>query len=321
MIRLLDGNGQTLKVDASLTPFQDGQLADIAVSLGVPAYGEPTALLSDDSSQIDIWFSCTPHPVYGYSTDGATFTFALTDVPVTYLRPHMVKDGSTYYLYTVGSGDTSMHLFTSTDKIHFTDQGQVLAIGGVGAWDHNVIANPFVWKEGAGSWYMLYEANSAGPPSNIGLATAAAPQGPWTKYGGNPVILGAGNGCGNPELPRMQSIVTKHAERYYCYFHGQTASNSGHLGRAYSTDLHAWTVEGDVGGEWICCLPLWNGVTGWTYGDQCLVQFKGRTYLFWSPSNQVDASHIDGAVDSRPEDQLLDVPPSGSFVTHSILTT
>jgi len=291
-----------------ITPFQDGNITSIGASLG-GAYGEPTMLLSDDGTQIDAWFGFNNHIYYSHSSDGVTFSgFTVTSITAGYFRSHCLKDNGTYYLYAANTGDTSIHVFTSTDKVTFTDQGQVLGVGS--GWDGSHVANTFVWREGA-NWYMLYEANGTGN-YKIGLATASSPTGPWTRYASNPVLGLPTYGGGNPELPRFQSTVTTYGGKYYCYFHNISSIGASTIQRAYSTDLHTWTIEGQIDGVWQSNAPAWNGSSGWSYGDHCLVTLNGKTFLYWSPSDQVSQAHIDGATDNRTEVQLMAVPPFGA---------
>lgn len=224
--------------------FQDNSLENILSP--ETSYGEPTALVSDDGSQIDLWCFLTNRIYYTYSTDGLTFAApSATNITVGYMRNHILKVGNIYYHYAV-LNDDSMHLFTSTDKINFTDQGEVLHHGGVGDFDSKSIANMFVWKEGI-NWYMLYEAMNTVDNLfwTIGLATASAPEGPWTKYASNPVITSVIQGAGNPEIPRVNNEIIKHNGLYYVYFH-QGDGLTAHIRRAYSSDLHTWTQEGII---------------------------------------------------------------------------
>lgn len=287
------------------TKFSDNLLEDIASSL--TAYGEPTALVSDDGNQIDLWFMALVTGVvniyYSYSTDGLTFSVpTITNVPAGYKRHHILKSGSTYYLYAV-TGDTSMHLFTGTNKTTFTDQGEVLTVGAAGAWDSEYIANMFVWKEDS-NWYMLYDGHKNGvTPWKQGLATASAASGPWTKYASNPVFAGVLDCDANIEIPRVNNEIIKHNGKYYAYYMAGNTDINGHVSRAYSTDLHTWTLEGPISTN------RKIHTSTWSYGDECLVQFQGKSYLFWSASNQVDTSHIDVGVDNRPLVGLLALNP------------
>jgi hypothetical protein len=295
-------SGLNLAFASIVHRFQDNLLENIMSPL--TAYGEGSALVSDDGNQIDIWFTATITGVtniyYSYSTDGLTFAAPTkTNIPDGYIRNHVHKVGATYYHYA-NHGDTTIHLFTSTDKVNYTDQGEVIGLGGVGAWDHLHLGNPFVWNEG-GSWFMLYEAEAASG-WKIGLATASAPEGPWTKYGSNPVITGV-EGIGNPEMPRVNNVVIKNGGNYVVYCHYGDTFLTSTLVRLYSADLHTWVNES--------ALLDSRRIHGnsMTYGDQCLVQFKGKSYLMWSPSNQVNASHVDIGVDNRPLAELLALYP------------
>jgi hypothetical protein len=263
-------------------------------------YGESTCLVSDDGNQIDLWAFVTNRIYYSYSTGGLVFSAPVaTDIPTMYLRQHILKYSGTYYHYA-NHADNTIHLFTGTDKIHYTDIGEVLPLGTAGQWDDAQIANMFVWHEGA-NWYMLYEADRSTGGWKIGLATASDPAGPWTKYASNPVLtVPITYGCGNPELPRVNNEVIKYNGNYYCYFH---VDSIGLINRAYSPDLINWTVEGKV----LDIFPRHVGIV--SYGDHSMTQFKGKSYLFWGPSNQVDAAHIDCGIDNRDLATMISLAP------------
>ncbi len=317
------GHPPVLTVTYTLeTHFQDGYWANI---LGDELLtGEPTALNTDN--QIDLWYNKNSQMYYSYSTDGHTFAAGqATDVTAAFGRSHILKVGAIYYLYSSKIDGSTMHLFTSTNKINFTDQGEVIPLGAGGAWDDTNLGNMFAWKDADGIWKMLYEASGTASPSwSIGLATASAPEGPWTKYGSNPVIAYTqlnftGQGLGNPEMMRTGgNSIIKHNGLYYIVVHGSMAGDfySGPLQQLHSADLHTWVLDGRFEGVRYSTVPFWDGSSGWSYGDHCLVQFGGHTCLFWSPSNQVDASHMDLAMDNRSESVLLGnpLPQSGSIV-------
>lgn len=77
-----------------------------------------------------------------------------------------------------------------------TDLGNVLTVGGVGAWDHTVVERCHVWFDPVkGQYGMLYGGAASGTiPTAIGLAWANAPEGPWTKDAANPILSGTGSG-------------------------------------------------------------------------------------------------------------------------------
>lgn len=256
---------------------------------------EPTAILSDDGSRMDIWFGGK----YTYTTDGITFA-ALQPIlidgvayPVGFC--HILKDNGIYYLYA-SYGDKNIHLFTSTDRINFTHVGTVLSITD-GAWDRDVVANNFVWKEGS-NWLMLYEG---GGQFCIGLATATAPEGPWTKYAGNPVIASGVVGTGQPEMMRINSQPIKQGGQYVMYYAGDGWNN---IRRAKSSDLHTWVTDGDTfNNRDVHDLPYK------TFEDFCLCEFKGKSYMFFAPSSQGGTHHIDICVDNRSHAELLAIAP------------
>lgn len=220
----------------------------------------------------------------------------MTNIPAGYKRSHVWKKDSTYYLVAAGSNDTTLHVFTGTDKINFTDQGQI-----IGTSPEVMVTNSFLWNEG-NNWYILYEGKESSL-WNIYLATASSYTGPWTKQG--LVIRGGGiyAGIGNPELARNSNGILKINNNYYMYAHGQTDEYNGYVGRFHSSDLFTWFCDGYVDG----IRPVHS--LSWTYGDQALCEFNGKTYLFWSPSDQVSTSHIDCGIDSRDFATVLYIPP------------
>lgn len=283
--------------------FIDAHIRNITSAAVDEMAAEPTALLSDDGNQIDLWYMIDNQICYSYSIDGINYSNPLpTTIPLGYIRNHVVKYNGVYYHYaTEHPTATSFHLFTSTDKIHYTDQGVVLAVGAGGTWDDTILGNVFVWQE-SGDWKMLYEARGATFPWEIGLATATAPEGPWTKSVSNPVLTDIDQGCGNAELPRVNNEVIKHDGKYYMYFHHGTTGSNGNIRRAYSTDLVTWVDEG----------ILWDNreiVAGRTNVDHCLVQFKGKTYMFYSVLDQVSKSYLNVAIDNRTLAELLALTP------------
>lgn len=93
-------------------------------------------------------------------------------------------DGGTYYAFMSMSDDT-IDLYTASNPDGpWASQGQVLAASD--AWEDGRVSVPYVWAEG-GTWYMLYRGHF-GEDDAVGLATASAAAGPWSKDENNPVI-------------------------------------------------------------------------------------------------------------------------------------
>lgn len=275
--------------------FADGFKEEIFSPLAHP-YGEPTVITTPD--QIDIWFGGPTGYMYSSSTDGINYTTPVsTDIPSGMFRGHIFQIGSIYYMYVTGNTDMTVYLYTSTDKIHFTPQGQVLTISTGNQWDASHIGNTFVWVEGT-TWYMLYEAYGPSSTWQIGLATSNDGLN-WVRDSKNPVlsVLGAGN----PELARLGSTILKYNGKYYMYYHVQPD-----VYRANSTDLHKWFLEGKIDGNQHT--PTYNNINN--YGDATLGEFKGKTYLWYGPTNQVNDALINVAVDNRSFSTMLSLTPS-----------
>ena len=282
--------------------FDDGYYTDI-INTTLPAYGEPTAL--GEADQIDLWYwgGSGQHMYYANSTNGIYYNdpIELTDVAAGWGRSHVLKHNNTYYMYVVDV-DASSHnfrLYTGTNKINFTSQGTVLTYNASNAWENNMLGNLFVWVENTNDWYMLYEAK--GSEWKIGLATSTDGTN-WTRYASNPVIDGTNSG--NPELARIGSTILKHNNKYYLYTHEQIGT-TWEIHRWYSSDLHSWTDEGETDG--IVKTP-----SGYSHGDHALSQFQSKTYMWWSPSNQVNLAYINVVIDDRTYAEILALAPDYS---------
>lgn len=278
--------------------FEDGYATDI-INTTLSAYGEPTAL--GDDGQIDLWYwgGSGQRVQYTNSTNGIDFTTPVdTDVDAGWGRLHILKHNGTYYLYVVDvdASSINLRLYTGTNKINFTSQGTVFSRDSGIAWENTMLGNIFVWVENTSDWKMMYEAK--GSEWKIGLATSTNGTS-WTRYGSNPVIDGTNSG--NPELARTGSTILKHNSKYYCYTHEQIGT-TWEIHRWNSSDLHTWADEGEIDG--IIKIPA-----AYSHGDHALVEFDSNTYLFWSPSNQVDTAWINVAIDDLNYTEILSVTP------------
>lgn len=156
-------------------------------------------------------------------------------------------------------------------------------------WTDDVAHNPIltiatvvmVWKE-EDTWYMLYRSSEFGY-NKICLATASAPEGPWTKNANNPVLSGAGTSTweGNSTDPWG---IMKVGSTYYLWYNnvGVTPRQSG---LAISTDLIHWTKDshnpifGDADKQMYCIHPFkydnwYYMITSAFYSPQAWMQFR-----------------------------------------------
>jgi len=150
------------------------------------------------------------------------------------------EEAGTYYLYT---GTGNIYLYNSTDRVNWVeeDDSPVVLNGGAGTWDDVNIYCPMVWKEGA-TYYMIYGGYDATGECKVGLATAAAPEGPWTKEATNPVFTNTDTVWGPGAEPWG---IIKIGSTYYLWFNNY---GNGHgvlrtTGLATSTDLTTWTPD------------------------------------------------------------------------------
>lgn len=234
----------------------------------------------------------TPNICRATAPDLVNWTkYASNPIVANHCRSFVLQDGSTFYMYTAPTAQTTIDLYTSSDGISFTlDTAAAIAIGTAGQWDDHGIANSFVWKESANDWRMLYEAKRNGTAWHIGYATSTDGR-VWTKSGSNPVIQDGGNngGQGGP-------WVTKVGSTYYLWYHrslGGTNSLPTDIYRMTSPDLVNWTNAPNF--------PLLPRITadegaGTTVG-QCADPFGlvvgSQFYLFYAAS--ADGGNITGA--------------------------
>jgi hypothetical protein len=152
--------------------------------------------------------------------------------------PCLVQDNGTYYMYAEneynGGDKLHIHLYTSTDKIHWTRYGGVLYPAGEG-WEALEVATPTVWKDG-GIWYMLYEGLGNTTGGQVGLAQSRDGKN-WTKHENNPVLS---NPLGTHLDIAIDSIV-KVRGVYYAYGHYDVGGTWAG-GMFTSTDLMRWTA-------------------------------------------------------------------------------
>ena len=167
----------------------------------------------------------------------------------------VLKEGDTWYMFAEGRNDIA-HLLTSTDRIHWEDQGSLdvrhvngepLKKGDYGP-DRKPLPNvegqplsagpygtPTVWREN-GTWYLFYERHDLG----IWLATSPDLK-VWTNVQDEPVIQMG------PEAYDAYGVavnqIVRHEGLYYAYYHS-TAFADWHewsTNVAVSEDLVHWT--------------------------------------------------------------------------------
>ena len=117
-----------------------------------------------------------------------------------------------------GYGAVVWHLFSETLDANWQDGGIALNTSAPPAWDSHGVFTPSVAWEGAGgavvaapnatAWYLFFGGVAHPQPvydESIGVASAASPFGPWTKFNRhNPIISAVINGS-SPPVPWCDS--------------------------------------------------------------------------------------------------------------------
>jgi len=249
---------------------------------------EPNVLYTTTDSQIvgnpcfQMWYSgglSTGKMFYAESRRGKVWTKHPTSI-LTAFRSFVYKEGSTYYMFThAGSG---LSIYSSDNPIGpwtVYEDNILPASATPGAWDFTGtdIQNICVWKEGA-TYYIMYELQDNNDHVyKLGLASASALDGTWTKYAGNPVVNNFPGSVSGP-------FVHKHANgKYYLYAHNSPTgllptdiikyrSDDLHILTLYSPDEFTRAMAAEGGGNPHgqvddCCALELNGVTYYNYAS------------------------------------------------------
>lgn len=190
---------------------------------------------------------------YATSSDGVTWTKhgVLIDEATHGIYTedsYVYEDAGTWWLMCENKTSLDVHqgiaVFSSADgKTGWTlEDADILPNGGGGTFDVNDVSSPVFWKEGA-TWYMLYEGRSSGDNGRIGLATASAPDGTWTKSGSNPVLSYSGSAGSWYERGIVPDDILKVGSTYYLTVHadGTLQGSAGYRNGIFeSTDLTTW---------------------------------------------------------------------------------
>jgi len=146
----------------------------------------------------------------------------------------VIKSGGTYYMFSEGRGDTA-HLLTSTDRIHWAEQGNldIRMMNGTPI-SPGPFGTPAVWKEND-TWYLFYERNDLG----IWLAVSKDLK-VWTNVQDQPVIA-MGPEAYDQFAVAMDQII-KYKGSYYGYYHASAYKDwrEWSTNIAVSKDLVHW---------------------------------------------------------------------------------
>ena len=225
--------------------------------------------------------------------------------------PSVLYDSGTYDVYFTGidsSGTDSIGL-ASTPQVAGTKQpdnsawsarSQILTKGSSGAFDSAGVSHPSALTDAASS-YFLYYSGTNGTVSKIGLATASAASGPFTKTG-SPVLDVGGAGAFDQDGVRDPVVVKVAAGDYRMLYTGVDADGIERVGYATSANGAAWTKQGLVLGP-----SLQAFAADETGVEPTGMLVDGSTLHVWT-------SGIDATGRTRGEHATTAFPPSAGSV-------
>jgi hypothetical protein len=175
----------------------------------------------------------------GYATSGDGFTWTRSKANPIYSQGwvedmSVVKSGDTYYMFAEGKDDIA-HLLTSTDRIHWQEQGELdIRMTNGQPISKGPYGTPAVIKEGE-TWYLFYERKDQA----VWLATSTDLKS-WTNVQDDPVL-----DRGPDEYDRYavaMNQVIRYKGLFYAYYHASAFADwhEWSMNVAVSKDLIHW---------------------------------------------------------------------------------
>ena len=312
-------------VDAKLNNTSN---IDFSLNTGFDA-DEPSAIVSEDGQTLYIY----AHLKRILTQDGLNWSSPI-NTPITggpsYIMHNNVNliNGVYYMIGTSQSLNGGLHLFTSTDGINFAYAGLLFDdVELSDGYTPDYWGNSTLYYEPAEKKYYLY-VESASVTTNvewrIDLATctdilhsnADGTIGDWVISDKNPMLYKplktwaptSYNSAGNPDFIKgSDNQPIRYEGKYYMQFHS-TWMQIVHILRASTRTLDTWGVDG---------MMLDNrdtpsgGDTTSGNGDSCIIEFKGKTYLFytWDINNYPATPYIKYMVDDRSVSEMVRLKP------------
>jgi len=150
----------------------------------------------------------------------------------------VIKVRDLYYVwYTKGRQahgyDATIWYATSPDGQRWTERGEALARGPVGAWDEQSVFTPNILVA-EGKYWLFYTAvpkpfYNSGPnitKTAIGIAVADSPHGPWRKLPTNPVLTASNDPREFDSLRVDDACLIVKGGKYLLYYKGRQWNNT-----------------------------------------------------------------------------------------------
>lgn len=304
--------------------YNDGTPRDFSLAFPERS-GEPSAIVSPDGGSLYVYAYSTRWA----STDGLHWTkdsLTRTGAPSDGVPEHANTnyiDGIYYMLGRLNNGNHDLALFTSTDGLNFEYKGVVLEKTDISVDGETVYewGNSYIVKD-ADTYYLYIEAKLTNNANfwDIYLCTCTDPLldngdgtvGNW-NYSGTGALVGdlfvSSNlrAHGNPDFAKDPDNRPIRVNGYWYMYYHVTYNGAMYIYRAKSNDLKTWTVEGYIINN--RDVPT-AGENSAGNADHALIEFKGKTYLFytWDINSQY-TPYIKYVVDDRPFRELLKMYP------------
>lgn len=148
----------------------------------------------------------------------------------------LIKVGDLYYVwYSKGPVKTGYNATvwyaTSQDGRTWQERGQAIARGAGAAWDAGSVFTPNILVA-EGRYWLFYTGTSKpyqpgfNPDSNIGIAVADSPDGPWARLPANPVLKNSANPNDFDSHLVDDSCLMVRDGRYWLYYKGRQLGKS-----------------------------------------------------------------------------------------------
>jgi uncharacterized repeat protein (TIGR01451 family) len=272
----------------------------------------PTIL--DESGTLYMWYSGIDwdgNTAIGLatSTDGITWTKSLSNPFLVGTESSILKvDSTDYRMYYSIWNEGNIYVALSTDGLNWTPGVSPVFSGThqTGDWDMDFVADPMVYFDGIGTYYMFYEGGTNDPELiRIGLATSSDGF-TWTRYQEDPV-LDVGDPGSWDENWVLDPMVIVDGMDWKMWYRGMGTDNSRAIGYATSTDGVNWTKYASN--------PVFTANPGeWDDGgpSNMWVRYDGTYQMWYYTNRQIGyATSDDGINWVRPLDHpVLQPSPS-----------
>jgi len=251
-----------------LYPTGDNRGYDVYISSDLVTWNKGPRVFQSSESGVwapDVFYNATDRGFYLYYTVDGRVGVAISDRPDGIFRDHgtlienaidahmFLDDDGKYYLYYVEYPGFRIHVQPMDSPLRKRG-GPHLIMQASEPWEKKQAAlteAPWMLKH-RGAYYLLYSAGGADTQDYaIGYATAESPIGPFTKYGGNPIIHKGDNIFG----PGHCSVTKSSDGQLWMVYHQQKTGSRG-WNRIICIDPLRFDDQGILHGKATRALPM-----------------------------------------------------------------